>query len=44
MSIKQKMKKQKVAEKDREDNRKFVIILAVATLALMVLMYVLLVA
>jgi len=32
-------KKQNVAKHDREDNRKFFTVLAVATLALMLLMY-----
>lgn len=39
MSTKQKLTKQKTTVKDREDNRKFLIVLAVATAALMLLMY-----
>lgn len=32
-------KKQNIAKNDREDNRKFFTVLAIATLALMLLMY-----
>ena len=39
MATKQKLTKQKISVKDREDNRKFLIVLAVATVALMLLMY-----
>jgi RsiW-degrading membrane proteinase PrsW (M82 family) len=39
MASKQKLTKQKISAKDREDNRKFLIVLAVATLVLMLLMY-----
>lgn len=39
MATKQKLTKEKTSAKDREDNRKFFIVLAVATAALMVLMY-----
>lgn len=31
--------KQKFATKDREDNRKFLLVLAIATIALMLVMY-----
>ncbi len=34
-------KKQRIAKQDQEDNRKFLTILAIATVLLMVLMYVL---
>jgi hypothetical protein len=33
-------KRQSFAKQDKEDNRKFLIVLAVATLALMLLMYI----
>jgi hypothetical protein len=36
---KHKAPKQKFAEQDREDNRKFLLVLAVATVLLMVVMY-----
>lgn len=39
MSIKHKSTKQKISAKDREDNRKFFIVLGLATVALMLLMY-----
>lgn len=39
MSTKHRTPKQKISAKDREDNRKFLIVLAVATVALMLLMY-----
>ena len=39
MSIKQKFSRQHKSEKDRAENRKFLLILAVSTLALMALMY-----
>ncbi len=39
MSIKQKYSRQHKSEKDRAENRKFIIIMAVATLALMAVMY-----
>ena len=39
MSTKHKSTKQKITVKDREDNRKFLIVLAIATIALMLLMY-----
>ena len=39
MSIKQKYSRQHKSEKDRAENRKFILILVVCTLALMGLMY-----
>ena len=39
MAAKQKLTKQKISAKDREDNRKFLIVVAIATVALMLLMY-----
>lgn len=39
MATKHKTPKQKITAKDREDNRKFLIVLAIATVALMLLMY-----
>lgn len=41
MSTKHKLTKEQQAAKDREENRKFLIILGIATIALMVLMYLL---
>jgi hypothetical protein len=39
MATKQKLTKQKISAKDREDNRKFLIVLGIATLVLVALMY-----
>jgi hypothetical protein len=39
MATKQKLTKEKISAKDREDNRKFLFVLAVATAVLMLLMY-----
>lgn len=39
MATKQKLTKEKISAKDREDNRKFFLVLAVATALLMLLMY-----
>ena len=39
MSIKQKFSREHKSEKDRAENRKFIIIIAIATVALMALMY-----
>jgi hypothetical protein len=39
MATKQKLTKQQQAAKDRAENRKFIAILAISTLLLMVLMY-----
>jgi len=39
MATKQKWTKEKITSKDREDNRKFLLVLAISTAALMVLMY-----
>ncbi len=39
MSTKHRSTKEKISAKDREDNRKFLIVLALATVALMLLMY-----
>ncbi len=40
MTTKHKTPKQKFAKQDKEDNRKFLLVLAVATLVLMLLMYI----
>jgi hypothetical protein len=39
MATKSRTSKQKISEKDREDNRKFFIVVALATLALVLLVY-----
>jgi hypothetical protein len=39
MATKHKSSKQKISAKDREENRKFLIVLAVTTLFLILLMY-----
>lgn len=39
MATKNRQPKQKVTAKDREENRKFLIVVALATVALMLLMY-----
>jgi hypothetical protein len=39
MTTKHKSSKQKISAKDREGNRKFLLVVAIATLALMLLMY-----
>jgi hypothetical protein len=39
MATKHKTPKQKITAKDREDNRKFLLVLAIATVVLMLLMY-----
>ena len=39
MSIKQKFTREHKSEKDRAENRKFIIVIAIATVALMGLMY-----
>ena len=39
MSIKQKYSREHKSEKDRAENRKFMLIIAVATIALMAVMY-----
>lgn len=39
MTTKHRHTKQKRTEQDREDNRKFMMVLAIATLALMAVMY-----
>jgi RsiW-degrading membrane proteinase PrsW (M82 family) len=39
MATKQRAPKQKITAKEREENRKFLIVVAVATLVLMLLMY-----
>lgn len=39
MSIKQKYSREHKSEKDRAENRKFLLIIVVATVALMALMY-----
>lgn len=40
MATRHKTSKQKISAKDREDNRKFITILAIATVLLMILMYI----
>ena len=40
MSTKQKVNKQSQARKDSEENRKFITIVAIATVLLMVLLYI----
>ena len=39
MTTKHRSPKQKISIKDREDNRKFLLVLAIATVVLMLLMY-----
>lgn len=39
MSIKQKFSREHKSEKDRAENRKFIMVLVVATVALMTVMY-----
>lgn len=41
MSTKHKLTKEQQTAKDREENRKFLVVLGLATIALMVLMYLL---
>jgi hypothetical protein len=39
MSIKQKFSREHKSEKDRAENRKFILVIVVATIALMTVMY-----
>jgi len=39
MSIKQKFSREHKSEKDRAENRKFILVIVVATIALMAVMY-----